>query len=136
VDRLTPAEIGALAASAVALLSVAGLVFKLGALSTKVDTMWEFQMRRALSEGIQRGIVQVNSPAIVVPEALEWMQGMADELRQFYDSIGKRLTDTELAIEIERRFGERILHEVCIPNKLYQGVCLIIAAEVAKRSSQ
>ena len=101
-------------------------------IEVKVDTMWDFQMRRALSESIHKGIATINSPLTVTPEAKAWMHGLAEQLRDFYAKLGHRMTDRELALEIERRFGDEILHKVCIPNGLYEGACLIIAMEIAK----
>lgn len=133
---MTPAEISALAASSVALLAVGGLVFKFGQLATKVDTMWEFQMRRAVSEGVKQGVLRRNSPIALDENAKQWMSGLAGQLRTFYARQGRRLTEADLALEIERRFGDRILHEVCIPNGLFQGSCLVIAMQIAKEVNQ
>jgi hypothetical protein len=68
--------------------------------------------------------------------ALNWMANLKIELQHFYRQLGRELNDRDLATEIEMRYGERIKDEVCIPNQLSQGACLLIAMEVAKQVSR
>lgn len=103
-------------------------------LEVKVDTMWAFQMRRSISESVQKGVATMNSPVKVTPEAKAWFETLRAELQAFYAKLGRKLTAHEMALEIERRFGDRMLKEVCIPQGLYEGVCLLIAMEVAKEA--
>jgi len=98
------------------------------------DTMWDFLIRRAESELISKGLGTKNSPIEINENAKAYLIGLKDELRKFYRTLGRNLTDQELALEIERRYGEQILKEVCIPHGLYAGACLLIAMEVAKES--
>jgi hypothetical protein len=69
---------------------------------------------------------------IVNEKSKQWLFNMAAELRSFYRSIERPLSDLEITMEIERRFGDRILNEVCIPHNLNQGACLLIALAVAR----
>lgn len=137
---MTLEQLGILFGIATGILSFLGAVHLNGTRSAKievkVDTMWDFLMRRALSEGLEKGVLKVNSPVVISDEAKKWMAGMAIELQQFYRKLGRNLTDRELAYEIERRFGDEILKKVCIPNGLYSGACLLIAMEVAKEISK
>ena len=104
-------------------------------LEVKVDTMWDFQMRRAESETIIKGIGQRNSPIrITNPSVFEWFKGLEEELQKFYLEKGKFLTDRELSLEIERRFGARISAEICVPQQLTEGACLIVAMALAKQA--
>lgn len=129
-------QIGIIIGALVGILTLVTPIYvfgsKVSALEVKVTTMWEFLMRRALSEGLEKGILTVNSPVKISDEAKKWMGDMAVELQQFYRKLGRNLSDLELAYEIERRFGDEILKKVCIPNGLYSGACLLIAMEVAK----
>ncbi len=68
----------------------------------------------------------------ISPEAKAWMSELAVELRSFYQRFGRNLTQHELMMEIERNYGDEIMRRVCIPHNLVQGVCLLIAVEVAK----
>lgn len=101
-------------------------------LEVKVDTMWDFQLRRAEVEAINKGMASRNSPLLINPEAMKIFNGMTEELRSFYDGFGRKLTDAELALEIEKHFGARIAMEVCLPYKMTNGECLVIAVAVAK----
>jgi hypothetical protein len=42
------------------------------------------------------------------------------------------VSDAQLSLEIERRFGEEIVKKVCIPHGVSQGASLIVALAVAK----
>jgi len=102
-------------------------------LDVKVETIWSFLMKRALSEAIVQGVATHNSPVRVTDEAKRWMSDLIPPIRDFYAKSGRRnITDAELAMEIERRFGDRILNEVCIPHGLYMGACLLIAIQAIK----
>lgn len=48
------------------------------------------------------------------------------ELQAFYEKHAD-LADRELFIEIEKKFGNEITEEVCIPNKLTNLECIIAA---------
>lgn len=65
-------------------------------------------------------------------EAKSWISNLARPLKDFYTSIGRHLDKDDLYLEIERRFGDQILRELCIPRGLSLGACLIIARAVAE----
>lgn len=115
---------------------LAKLAWWMSATETKLNVVWGFLMNRAIGEAVQKNIATFNSPVVISEEAKRWMAGMADQLREFYAKLGRRLSEWELALEIERMFGEQILKEVCIPNHLSQGACLLIAIEVAKEINE
>ncbi len=123
--------------SAVSIVSLLGVIWisavKITTLDVKVETIWSFLMKRALSEAIVQGVATHNSPVRVTDEAKRWMSDLIPPIRDFYAKLGRRnITDAELAMEIERRFGDRILNEVCIPHGLYMGACLLIAIQAIK----
>ena len=62
------------------------------------------------------------------------MKDLLPPIRELYAKLGRRISDAELAMEIERQFGDRILHEVCIPRGLYMGACLLIAIQAVKEA--
>ena len=74
----------------------------------------------------------MNSPIKITDEAKCWMEPLMGPITEFYLGLGKDLSDHDLCLEIERRFGERMLREVCIPHKLDQGACLLIAVQAVK----
>lgn len=101
-------------------------------LEVKVDTMWDFQLRRAESEAVKLGIGRKNSPFKLDDKAKEWIKPLEQKLKTFFAEKGCKLSDRDLAIEIERNFGEEITSVVCIPKGLSDGACLLIALAVMK----
>ena len=92
-----------------AIFWLAKITWNLSQLSRKVDTMWQFQLRRAGAEAVQRGMARMNSPVVVTEEAKGWLGDIAVPLRQLYAKVGRHVSDAELSLEIERRFGEEIV---------------------------
>ena len=128
--------IGAIIGALTGIVSIASVVYlagtKLAALEVKVDTIWDFIIRRAMSEAVFKGIGVINSPLKITPAAYKMMTYFEPELRTFYQQHGQGLQDRQFLFEIERRFGERLVKDVCIPNGLLMGACLLIALSVAK----
>ncbi len=108
------------------------LVSRLSRIELKVDTMWDFQMRRGVAEAVSKGMGTVNSPLVVSPVVKEWYAPIADELISFYTDEGHKLEERDLFIAIEKKFGDRLLKEVCIPRGLFVGSCIWGAIDVAK----
>jgi hypothetical protein len=106
--------------------------WRLGRLELKADTAWNFIVRRALMEAKYRGVVRENSPLTLSAEAREAYAPIAGQLRDFYAKAGHRLNDIELYAEIERRFADRLVTEICPKLGLLAGGCLVLAAAVAK----
>jgi len=104
---------------------------KISALETKVDTMWAFQMRRAVSEAVTSGVGNMNSPLIFAESAIQAMEPFKARLVNFGKRIPENTTDARVLLEIEREFGEELLKDVCVPFKLSHGACLLLAYQVA-----
>jgi hypothetical protein len=105
------------------------------ALEVKVEKIWSFLMRRAVSEALVQGVATRNSAIRLTDGAKRRMSDLIPPNKGFYGKLGHRnITDAELALEIERRFGDRILNEVCIPHGLYMGACLLIAIQAVKEA--
>lgn len=125
--------IGAIGAMFLKLWSIA---YKYGQLEIKVNTLWEFLMRRSLATGIEHGSLTMNSPIKSTATAEHALQSMANDLGDFYKYTGFKLNERDLFIEIERRFGDRILREVAIPHKIHQGAAVFAAIDVAKKKAK
>lgn len=108
----------------------------LGKLELQVDTMWMFLTRRAVAEGNSTGLLKVNSPVSLSDRGRALLAPFLDELRGIYASVGAGKSDAELMLEIERRLGERIVKDVCIPNGIHSGACLVAAVCLAKETPQ
>ena len=110
---------------------------KFGALQLKVDTMWAFQMRRAMSEVVEKGIGTINSPLIFSKEARGALEPIKAALIDFYDNKvteDEKLNDSLFLLAVERVFGKELLELVCVPCRLTHGACLLLAMAVAKQS--
>ena len=112
-------------------------VFKFGGrmakLEERVEVMWGFTMSRAIEHGINAGRFTQNSPVAVAESSKAIVpDDLAADLRSMYARLKKPISDNELRYQIERRFNQRLIQEVCRPNGLHDGQCLIIAAAVAK----
>jgi len=108
---------------------------RLVAIEVKVDTMWMFTLRRGQSEAIVDKLMKQNSPLVVTEKAYQLIKPMIPDLQALYERYAKGKTEideAELALVIEQELGDRILQEICIPNHLYLGACLVIAVEAAK----
>lgn len=128
----------ALIASIISLIGLAVTAIKgaieLGAIKTKVDTMWAFQMRRAMSEVVERGIGTINSPIVFTEQAYLAMEPIKAELLAFWTVVVQPISDPDALLLIEATFGARLLHMVCVPCALSHGACLILALSIAKQS--
>jgi hypothetical protein len=103
-----------------------------GQMRLKVDTMWEFQVRRAAVQAVNRGLAVMNSPLRPTEEAVKWFAGLDPKLQEADNTRWKALPEHDMLLAIEREFGEEIMKEVCIPHNLWDASCLIIAACVAQ----
>ncbi len=77
----------------------------------------------------------MNSPLVINDEAKSWLTDIASELKGFYRSVGKSMSEIELASEIERRWGDELIRKVCIPHNMQHGACWLIAMAVAKEET-
>ena len=134
-------EIAAWAGAVMSCLSLLSVFYyagvKMATLTVKVDTMWSFTMRRATAEAVTNDLMRHNSPLEITAKGYSYIQPMAKELWEYYQkysaSAGK-LNDADLALAIERDFGERLLKEICIPNNLLFGECIILAVEAVRKN--
>lgn len=129
------ALIGAVTGCASLLTVVYLLAVKITRIELKVDTLWDFQLRRGTAEGVGKGFMTLNSPVAIDTAALSWLSPLRDDLTAFYKKHGYSLSQQDLASEIERQWGERIMRDICIPRGVSHGVCLMIAIAVARGAS-
>lgn len=101
-------------------------------LKVKVDTMWDMLLKRAVVEAVSRGLAEVHSPMRLINNSGEMLAHMADEIRVFYREKCQDMGESKAALAIEKEFGTRLAKEVCIPNNISFGICIIIALAVAK----
>jgi hypothetical protein len=141
---VTPTDIAAWAGVSLSAVSILYAFFiagvkharEMATLTVKVDTMWSFTMKRAVSEAVNNDLMRHNSPLEITAKGYSFIKPMAQELWNYYQNYSEtsnKLSDAELALAIERDFGERLLKEVCIPNGMLYGECVILAVEAVRK---
>ncbi len=113
-------------------IEIAKLTLRVDDLSLKTETMWLYQLRRGVSEGIEKGLLVKNSPTKITDKAKALYAALAPALQDFYQRSGVMMTDAEMGLAIERMYGQKIVDEICIPNGLKAASCLVIAVAIAK----
>jgi hypothetical protein len=109
-------------------LAIGGLIWRMAIMHMRVTLIWDFLMRRALAETLGKGLAVENSPLRVVDQNVrEAYAELIGPLRLFNQKIGHRLSERELFMEIERRFGEEMSRTVCPALGLSAGGCITIA---------
>jgi hypothetical protein len=111
---------------------VAPLKEQLAVVSLKSDTMWSAAMGRASAAAVIGGLATMNSPLVFTDEVKSWMDHLAVELKAAFQAEWSALNDDDLALAIQRRFGDRITKEVCIPHGIKDLECLLLACAVAR----
>jgi hypothetical protein len=101
-------------------------------IKVKVETMWNFLLKRGVAEGVNNGMLTMNSPVRLTAESAQVMEHLAGELQEFRNTKFPDADEKTLALRIEEEFGDRLVKEVCVPNNISYGVCLLIATAVAK----
>jgi hypothetical protein len=104
-------------------------------LKRKVDTMWTGQLRRGHIEAERSKVLVTtpgNVPDLLNPRVRELFDGIKWELREAYRRNWRALSIDDLMLEIEDRFGARIVEEVCRPLGLIELACLHAAVIVCR----
>lgn len=100
-------------------------------ITVKVDTMWAFQMRRAVSEAVSSGLATLNSPLTFTSRALDTLAPIRDKLIAF-GKEHKGEDQLSLTYQIEAFFGDELLKDFCLPLKTSHGACILAALQIAK----
>lgn len=105
-------------------------------MEVKVDTLWEYQVTRAKTEALVKGAMTENSPLVVSPHAREVYDhsGLTKALQKFYKEEGSSMNDVDLFIAIYKRFKEEIVRKACVPLRLHNGACFLIAVKLAQEA--
>jgi hypothetical protein len=118
-----------------------GLQLLVTEMRVKVETMWGYQFRRAVTEGNASGMTEMNSPIKPTDRLKLYFVDIRKELGEWYRDNAAGLDDFDAAIKLEGTFGNRILKEIILkqdnslPLRIHGGVCLIGALGVAKEEN-
>lgn len=107
---------------------------QLSAITVKVDTMWDFMMDRAKVEATLRGLMKHESPLTLTPEGRRIIEPLLPEVTEFCHNHPNlnQMTEDELEIELAHTFRQRLLEEVCEPNGIYMGACIVMLMEALR----
>lgn len=98
----------------------------------KIDTLWDFQMRRGMVEATHKGWGEIQNPFIVSDQALSYFEKLRPELEGWFAALTPEKRGLrELVIGIEQYFGNRIVKEICVPYGVSHAACNLMAAAVA-----
>lgn len=107
-------------------------------LEVKVDTLWDFLVKRGAVEAYHKDLITINSPVEVRASSYNYVSdSLQAEIQQWYAAQQCKLADDKsILLGIEKQFGARLFQEVCLPHRLTHGECLLIAAAIAKGTPQ
>ena len=103
---------------------------------TLLNTIALFHQRKGFVAAVNRGMVDNSGPTYQLTE--EWrerLEPLKKVLQHWYLKEGFRQDDEgKLFWAIERKFGEKILQEVCLPHNLQNAECLVAAVLLCRES--
>src|ERR1700723_1011191 len=67
-------------------------------LESKLNTIWDYLIKRAETEFIVKGLGTINSPYLVTDEVRSWYDPISKDLKNFYFRAGINLTNQELFV--------------------------------------
>lgn len=111
------------------------LVSKHSKIEVKVDTIWDFLMRRAIAAGLENNVLSMNSPVVATAKGEAMLEPVKEDLLKFYQEVGAKLNVRDLFMELERKFGDRFMKDVCIPHGISQGACLLAAIDIMRKTA-
>ena len=113
----------------------ARIIYQMGQLEVKVNTVWDFLIRRGQVELVNKGWGTKHSPLILTVEAFESILPLISNIVQFYVRLIKnkpKITERDLFIAIESHFGDQLVEQICIPKNVQLGACVIAVIEACK----
>jgi hypothetical protein len=111
------------------------LAHRIGGIELKVNTMWDFTIRRGEAELVLAGLGTKHSQVVLNVETLDKIMPFIIEIIVFYGVQMKQKSppnERDLYILIEQQFGDRIVDTICIPNKITVAGCLVAVMAACK----
>lgn len=111
------------------------IIYQLGQLELKVNTAWDFLMRRGQVELVEKGWGTKHSPIRLTAIAFEAVLPLINDIVKFYTQLKKskpKITERDMFIAIEKEFGEQLIERICIPMNVQLGACVIAVMESCK----
>lgn len=113
---------------------IAQEVTKHSSVQEQVTDLWAYIRRRAYAEAIEKGILEEHHARLSVKAKQVFKADplLGQDLWQYYQNGGHELREDQLFVEIEKRFGERIVTSICIPLGIHAGACLLAAIQLCR----
>src|SRR5713101_7508947 len=105
----------------------------------EITQVWDFLIRRARAEMVYKGFGKITSPIQITAKAIEAVMPILSEMLPFYAALVKdkpKISEREMFVAFEEKFGDYIVEKVCIPHGLNAGACLLAIISVCKLESQ
>ena len=110
----------------------AGMARQISENDSKINTVVDMLIRNAKTESVLKGLATINSPLVASDDARQYFASMKDELRSYYLTIGIHLSENDLFLDVQNRFGDRIFKEICLPLKIMNNACITLAIAIAR----
>lgn len=110
------------------------LASKIATTDVKVNTLWDYHIRRSVVAGLNNETLRVNSPIQATTKGEEWFKDVSEDLLKWYKTCSncKSMSDRDLFVAIEKEFGKRITSEIAIPNNVHPGEAIAIAVALCR----
>lgn len=110
-----------------------GLDTSVARIEVKVDTMWEFMIRRSKVELIRSGLGEMGSDVKLTESGFEAILPYLPTFLDFYRELSNgELAQNEMYMEFGRRFGDLIMAQIAVPLGLTIGQCVIAAVKACE----
>lgn len=136
----------AICSAAGIIITILGTAIKIGRhigkIQFQLDLLWDAQMRRAHAEAAIHNMTtleRTTPPSMpqFTAVAIEWYRHMAQDLSSFYRKVGRHIKDERaLFQEVESRFGNTLVKEICEPRKIHAMACVLGAIAAAKQFAE
>ena len=138
---MTTSELSTYIALVLSIVTIIGFVwgfgYKFGRIELQVHELWDFLMRRAKGEALSKGWGSTGSQFHINPTGYAKIEAFLDKFLPAFASMTKRkLSDQQMYRELERDFGDFIVEQICVPNGMSSGACLILIVEACRLSTQ
>jgi hypothetical protein len=128
-----PTVLTAIGMGAAVVISLIRLATRVSLVEFKVQTMWNFQMRRGFSEVVATGVGTLESPLRFNDDIERALDPIRDRLLEYARGhFTEQTSDSEALLMLEDEFGDELLRFVCVPKGLSHGACLLLALTVAR----
>lgn len=102
----------------------------------KIEACWTHLMNNARAAAAIGGWGTMQSPLQVndLSRDVYARTGFTAKLHDYFRTIGRHLPEQEMEMDLEVRFREELLKEICLPYQVIPGTCIAIAIAIAREA--